>query len=84
MCVVVPMTARMFTTTVVEGVPTVSRVRRDTHGFAFTLDFADGRHLHVFLDGVDAADGWADLFCAISNQINAITADEEEPVAWNV
>jgi len=77
-CVVVPMTARMFTTVMVEGVPTVSRVRRDTHGFAFTLDFADGKHLHVFLDGVADADGWADLFCAVAQQIANIT--DEEPI----
>jgi len=77
-CVVVKMTARMFTTTMVEGVPTVSRVRRDTHGFAFTLDFADGRHLHVFLDGVADADGWADLFAAVAQQIATIT--DEEPI----
>ena len=57
------MTARMFTTTMLEGVPTFTAPVRDGDGWHIRADFADGRHIFFFLRGTGVADaelwGWA-------------------------
>lgn len=73
----------MFTTTVLQGVPVMSSPRPDTinrDAHYVTLTFGTGS-VYLFLDSVADADAWADLFCTLSNQLAAIAADEEEPVA---
>jgi len=53
-------TARMFTTTMLDGVPTLTAPEPNDDGVGFRIraDFADGRHLFFFIDGTADAELW--------------------------